>query len=59
MLGWVDYAFCGFGRSAFGFIAKNFKTIFMVHFNIWLMHFSFYGGHIFRAVTNEEVVVVI
>ena len=43
----------------FGFIIIDFKTIF--HGSFWylvdaLLHFSFYGGHIFGAVKNEEVI---
>ena len=41
----------------FGSVTRDFKTIF--HRPFWyfvdaLLHFSFYGSHIFGAVTNEE-----
>ena len=44
---------------AFGFIVGDFKTIFHGSFKYFvdaLLHFPFYGRHVFRTVTNEEVV---
>ena len=40
---------------AFEFVIRDFETTCTVHFDA-LLDFSFYGSHIFEAVTNKEII---